>query len=175
MNILVKIFSSAFGLGYFPKAPGTAGSLLGVLIFYFCRTLSFPTYLVLTLCVTLIAFISSHLAEKVYGQKDCQKIVIDEVAGQMVTYLFLFALAISGDHPPSLTLLRTGVGSPLQIVLGFILFRFFDVMKIFPANWAQDHIPGGVGVVADDLVAGVQAGIVFILLWSGLLLLFPSF
>ena len=157
---LIKIFSSAFGLGYVPKAPGTAGSLLGVLIFYLYVLVSlhepgpfnFFLFLAFTVGLTIISIFVSDKAEKIFGEKDCQKIVIDEVVGQMVTYLFVIYF-LQAD---------VIVGFGFNLLLGFVLFRIFDVVKIFPANRAQ-NLPGGWGVVADDVVAGVQAVLV---LWG---------
>ncbi|MDO8519626.1 MAG: phosphatidylglycerophosphatase A, partial [Deltaproteobacteria bacterium] len=88
-----------------------------------------------------VSFWVAGEAEKIYGAKDCQKIVIDEVAGQMLTFTFA---AFTWQ----------------TALIGFILFRFFDMVKIFPANWAQKKLPGGFGVVGDDLVAGLQAAAV---------------
>lgn len=123
--------------------PGTWGSLWGVLIFYLLRNEPRPVFFGITLFIFGLAIFSSHRAEKIFGEKDCQKIVIDEVAGQLVTYLFV------SYHWKDL-------------VAGFIVFRLFDMVKIFPARLAQDKLPGGFGIVMDDVIAGVQAGA---LLW----------
>ena len=121
--------------------PGTCGSLLGVLLFYLLRNEPKSCLIGLAVLVTLIAIVIAHQAEKVFGKKDAQTIVIDEVAGQFITCLFASY-------------------SLIHLITGFILFRLFDVTKIFPARWIQDNIRGGLGVVGDDVVAGVQGGIV---------------
>lgn len=139
-NKLIKIIASCFGLGYSPLMPGTCGSLLGVAIYYLVHDQPKVYLWVLTIFIIVISVVVNHEAEKVFGQKDCQKIVIDEVAGQLVTYLFI-----------SYTL--------QNLLLGFVFFRFFDMTKIFPTNWIEKNVPGGLGVVADDLSAGIQAGI----------------
>jgi phosphatidylglycerophosphatase A len=142
---LAKLISTAFYVGYFPKAPGTMGSLWGVLIFFLLQNQP-RIYLVLfAIIISLIGIIASNLGEKIFNEKDSQKIVIDEVAGQLITYLLV---------PYSIE----------NLILGFILFRLFDILKIFPANWAQNNLPKGYGVMGDDIIAGIQAGgILFIL------------
>lgn len=145
MRKLVILIASGLGTGFSPKAPGTAGSLLGVGIFILLRGFSFPVQLTVTILVSLVGFWAAHQAEKVWGQKDCQKIVIDEVAGQMVAGLFLV-----GNFPYG-----------LSVVLLFLLFRLYDIQKPFPTRWLQDNLPGGFGVMGDDLMAGVQAGLTY--------------
>lgn len=144
MNKISQFLATGLGVGYIPVAPGTFGSLWGVLFFYFFHSWPSSRLKITALLLSVAAIVIAHLAEKAFHQKDCQKIVIDEVAGQLVTYLFV-------DY------------SLYNLALGFVLFRLFDVAKIFPANWAQNHLPGGLGIVVDDLVAGVQAGA---LLWA---------
>ncbi len=141
MKGLSKLFATGLGVGYSPMAPGTFGSLWGVFFFYYFHSFSPLHFRMIVLGLSLFAIVVAHVAEKAFHQKDCQKIVIDETAGQLLTYLFV-----------SYTF--------RNLVLGFVLFRLFDIAKIFPANWAQNHLPGGLGIVVDDLVAGVQAGLV---------------
>lgn len=136
-KFIVKILATGFGLGYSPVAPGTFGSLLGVLFFYLLRD-RFCWFVLAFAVIGVGSFWIAGEAEKIFGTKDCQKIVIDEVAGQMLAYLFI---AFTWKNA----------------LIGFVLFRFFDMVKIFPANWAQKKLPGGFGVVGDDLVAGLQA------------------
>lgn len=138
-NFIGKWISTAFGVGYSPFAPGTMGSLWGVLAFYLLGNQDRLYLVILALVSTVLGVYASTVAEKVFEEKDSQKIVIDEVAGQLITYLLV---------PLTLP----------NLVIGFILFRFFDILKIFPANWAQNHLPKGYGVMGDDIVAGLQAG-----------------
>jgi phosphatidylglycerophosphatase A len=154
--------ATACGLGYIPLAPGTFGSLAGVLIYAWSQRyyppdlfmdwvlrpdLSFHAlwnaYIVLPLAL-LIAAVGVWASNRVAhfsGQKDPQYVVVDEVSGQMFTYLFAVA------H-----------GSWKYLLLGFILFRVFDIWKPFPARQAES-LPGGWGIMADDWVAGIYAGI----------------
>lgn len=142
-EIFVKVFASGVGAGYVPRISGTIGSLVGLLVYYPLR----DTKMLVVAAAVASLFLGTLLAgeaEKVWRTKDCPKIVVDEIAGQLVTLLFV---------PYSFTLM----------VVGFILFRIMDILKPFPARWAQDNLPGGFGVMGDDAVAGVQAGF---LLWS---------
>ena len=91
-----------------------------------------------------LAIYVAHEAEILFARKDASYIVIDEIAGMLFT---LFLVTPTAVH----------------LATGFFLFRFFDVVKIFPANWFQDRLPGGLGIVADDLAAGVYANLV---LWG---------
>lgn len=107
--------------------------------------LAWPLYLITTLAFTFLAVYVAQEAEKLYGQKDAQRIVIDEVAGYLWA-MFLVAPTV------------------LHGVLGFIFFRFFDIAKVFPANYFQRKLPGGYGVVADDVAAGVYSNILLLII-----------
>ncbi|MDP2702205.1 MAG: phosphatidylglycerophosphatase A [Candidatus Rokubacteria bacterium] len=128
--------ASSAGAGYFPVAPGTAGSLVaavGLWLIPFSRV-----GLWATLAAVVVAGIwASHRVEAVLERKDPGVIVIDEVAGMMVAVLLL---------PRTLGVL----------LCAFLLFRLFDIWKPFPAGEAQ-ALRGGFGVVADDLIAGVYS------------------
>lgn len=141
MRKIILFLASGGGVGYMPVAPGTWGSAVGLLVFW--ALLRLPVW-PLVVTVVAIVFLScwiADLAEGLLGAKDPQIIVIDEVAGMLVTLLFL----------------------PVnwQVALaGFFFFRLFDIWKPFPARWLQDHLPGGWGVVGDDIMAGVYANLV---------------
>ena len=137
---IIKILATGFGLGYGPVAPGTFGTILGSLLFYIFRFKSQVWLIEFSVLLAVVSIYIAHQAEKIYKQKDCQKIVIDEVVGVLFCYCFV---------PYSM----------FNLIVGFILFRIFDVVKIFPANTAQNKLKGGYGVVCDDLVAGIQAGV----------------
>jgi len=138
------LLATGFGLGNLPKIPGTFGSLWGPFSFFLFREQPRLWWLLLLPFVVVVSVVVSQNAEKLWQKKDDQRIVIDEVAGMWVTYAFV-------------------PFTPTNLVLGFLLFRIFDMIKIFPARLAQDRLPGGIGVVADDLVAGVQAGVLLVL------------
>lgn len=150
-KFLVKFFATGLGVGYLPLAPGTWGSLVGVVVYLLGVGAGFSHSVVLPALAAVFAVVVAHQAEKIFAEKDCQKIVIDEVMGQWATYLF-------------------APFSVRNLVIGFVLFRIFDVIKPFPARWFQEKMPGGLGVVGDDVIAGIQAGIV---LWGVSMYLTP--
>jgi phosphatidylglycerophosphatase A len=141
---------SGLGLGYSPKAPGTAGSLLGIPLGLYL--LKFPVaYAVLFLIVS--AFLASLLAQRAgdhWGERDSSKIVIDEVIGQALALLGLWVLKEPNSSITSWVLF---------IIMSFGLFRAFDITKPFPANVLDRH-NSGFGVIGDDLIAGLYAAIV---------------
>lgn len=132
--------STGFGVGYFPKAPGTAGTLWGVLLFFAFQGISPGLFVAITAGLILVSVLAVHLAQGILGPKDSPHIVIDEVVGYLVS---VAALPFSWPHA----------------VLGFILFRIFDIIKPFPIRWLDRNVKGAVGVVLDDVVAGVFANI----------------
>jgi phosphatidylglycerophosphatase A len=138
IRALYWTIATAGGLGLSPVAPGTLGTLGGVLLYLLLPKSSFPLYL-FTLFVIIVAGIwSAERVGKETGQKDSQRIVIDEVAGILVT------------------LLATS-GALFSIILGFLLFRLFDIWKPFPIHWSEGYFHGGFGVMIDDLLAGGYA------------------
>jgi phosphatidylglycerophosphatase A len=150
MGRLAVILSSGLGVGYVPAAPGTFGTLWGVLLFYLTRHLPFPWYLAGTLLFFAFAVGVAHAAEKSLGAHDSSIIIIDEIVGYLVTVVgFSFSWPIA--------------------LAGFLLFRFFDILKPFPIRWADRRIPGGLGVVVDDVLAGIFANLLLrlgIYLWQ---------
>jgi len=131
----VKALATGFGSGYSPVAPGTAGSLVGVAIFFMVKDLPLEFYLLFTLAVTVAGIPVSTLAEKMFGEKDSQKIVIDEIAGILIALA-----AVPAEVYP--------------VTAGFLLFRFFDIWKPFRF---LEKLEGGLGVMADDVAAGLAA------------------
>ncbi|MCK9362557.1 MAG: phosphatidylglycerophosphatase A [Syntrophales bacterium] len=125
--------------------PGTFGTFVGIPLYLVFSSLSWPIWLITTLAFCFLAWHVADEAERLFGQKDAQCIVIDEIAGLQWT-LFLVAPTLS------------------HIAIGFVLFRIFDITKPFPARFFQDKLPGGGGIVADDLAAGVYGNIVLQLL-----------
>lgn len=133
---------ASFGyVGFFPIAPGTAGSLAALTLFAFVRWVGMPAFeLGMIAAVLAVGIWSANGAERALGQKDPGPIVIDEVLGMLIT-LAIIPVSVAG------------------VVLGFLLFRVFDVVKPFPAD-RMERMPGGLGVMMDDLVAGVYAHLV---------------
>jgi len=132
------------GVGYLPLAPGTFGSLVGVGIFLLLAHANLLVIIVAILAITFAGIWAGSRVEQVSGRKDPGKVVVDEVAGQMIA---LFPLTLFA---------RWSIGA---VILSFILFRFFDIVKPYPANRLQD-LDGGMGIMFDDLVAGVYGAVV---------------
>jgi phosphatidylglycerophosphatase A len=143
--------ATGLGSGFAPLLPGTAGTLVGIPLYLIFSTLAWPLLLITSLAFTFLAWYVADRAERLFGQKDAQCIVIDEVAGLQWT---LFLVVPTLPH----------------LVAGFVLFRLFDITKPFPARFFQERLPGGCGIVADDLAAGVYGNIALQILirWFGL-------
>jgi phosphatidylglycerophosphatase A len=145
------------GVGYIPLAPGTWGSLVAVVFYLILHRAWFPqtdvspevyvrSFLLIQLAiivvVTIVGTWAASQTERISGRKDPGKVVIDEVAGQLIALMAVPA--------------GWWIGLPVPVIVGFILFRFFDIVKPYPAN-KLERIPGGLGIMADDLVAGLYA------------------
>ena len=160
------LLATWFGLGYLPKAPGTWGSVGGVALallmawansqnhsattipangnFWTTGLLPSSGEVAITVMIAVIGIIVAGRAARYAQIKDPQWVVIDEVSGQLLTYyLFLWLLPLNWK----------------SWLLGFILFRVFDIWKPFPARQLE-HLPGGWGIMADDWMAGIYAALV---------------
>jgi phosphatidylglycerophosphatase A len=141
--ILVVLFLSWFYTGKFPKAPGTMGSLATLPLIFFLAYLEVNIYYLVGL-ISILYCLSVFLTEQVQKKfllHDPQWIVIDEVIGMLITWSFVRTL----DPPILLT--------------SFFLFRFFDIVKIWPASYF-DRLHHGVGTITDDVISGLYAGII---------------
>jgi phosphatidylglycerophosphatase A len=131
----IAVWIAAVGpLGFAPIAPGTFGSAAGVLIYWLTRHWSMPAQLGIIAAVTIVGTWAASEAALHFGREDPGQVVIDEVAGQLVTLAF------------------TGAGVSAMIV-AFLIFRVLDIIKPYPAN-RFERLHGGVGIMADDLMAG---------------------
>ncbi len=164
--------ATVFGLGDLLPAPGTtAGSFPTALLFFAValglgRSPLLGIFLLCALIASTIAGIWAAEKERLRrGKEDPGPVVIDEVAGQCVAYLCGF-FVVSAFNSPSELLLFTAAG--------FFLFRFFDILKPWPVRQLE-QLEGGFGIMADDLVAGLQAGLVLALGWPWLRGVFESF
>ncbi len=140
MRSLIFFLATGAYVGYLPLAPGTWGSLWGILFHFFLSRYSLFFYLISLVILIALATIIAHQAEIITGRKDNPCIVIDEIAGMAVA---LIQMPLSG----------------WIVFTGFLLFRFFDIAKIFPAKTLGEKLPGGYGIVADDIVAGIYANL----------------
>jgi phosphatidylglycerophosphatase A len=148
-NHLVMGLATGGGVGYMPFAPGTFGSLLGLVLYVGLAALPFTAYGAVVAVMGLIGVWASTEAEQLLGQKDASIIVIDEVVGIL---LALWSVSLDRYIP---------------VVLGFGLFRLFDIIKPWPA---LERLPQGWGVMMDDVFAGVMAqGVLRVLIWLALM------
>lgn len=147
-NIIIYMTGTGLGSGYAPLAPGTAGSLVGVLIYYLLP-LDPGAWLLIAVVVSLTGIPVASYIEKDKGT-DPGLVVIDEVCGQWIALLFLPRMWV-------------------VFILAFILFRFFDIWKPYPISRSQ-NLKGGLGIMADDILAGILANILIqLVLLSGVL------
>ena len=145
MRRFILFLSSNAGLGYAPVASGTFGTLAGIPVFFLLSGFPPLLYLVTWVGLLFLSFWASGEAGRIYGVVDDGRIVIDELVGYLVTVAFL----------------------PLSweaAILGFFLFRLFDIVKPPPASWFDRRLKNGYGVVLDDVAAGVYAAIALRLL-----------
>ncbi len=137
LNGLAKAIATALGAGYSPVAPGTCGTAVTVPLAFALAGLAVWQFALVTLAVIGIGIWAADRADRAWGTHDSGRIVIDEVAGYLAT----------------MTLVDRGHWAPL--VVGFVVFRALDIIKPPPIRWLDENLPGGVGVVLDDVAAGV--------------------
>ena len=137
-------FLSFFGTGYFPKAPGTMGSLatIPLILGFNYFNVSLINTLIFTAILFIIACFVADYIQKKENVQDPGWIVIDEVIGMLITWLFIFPKV-----------------DPINLFLVFVFFRFFDIVKIYPANWCDKNIKSGMGTIIDDVVSALYAGL----------------
>ena len=144
MKVFARILATWFGCGYAPKGPGTAGSLGALLVAYPFRHQSPWLFALLALILLVPAIWSAERVAQQTQKKDPQIVVIDEVVGQWI--------ALAGAT----------MYSPLAWIAAFVLFRAFDIWKPWPVRQLE-QLPGGTGIVMDDVMAGVYAALVLYL------------
>jgi len=136
MQRIGLFIATAGGAGHSPVAPGTAGALVGLLLYVGLGQLNERLQAFIVLGVLAAGFWATGVLLRRYGTHDDSRIVIDEVVGLWIT---LYAMPVT----------------PLWFAIGFILFRFLDILKPFPANWFDRKMPGSAGVLLDDVVCGI--------------------
>lgn len=146
MDKLIVALATGFYSGKIPFAPGTWGSAFALIPWYFCRTLSLAHYTMILAVLFVVGFLTAGSAEKIFDRPDPGSIVIDEFLGIFIT------LTLAPNHPAAW-------------ILGFVLFRIFDILKPFPVSWLDTHLHGGIGIMLDDVMAGIYALICLQLIW----------
>jgi phosphatidylglycerophosphatase A len=134
----IHFMAFGFGSGLLPKAPGTYGTLVGIPIYLLMQPLSLIYYVALVCLAFIIGIWVCDVTARDLGVHDHGGIVWDEIVGYLVTMVFA----------------PTGL---LWLLLGFLLFRFFDIVKPWPIRWIDKRVGGGFGIMVDDLVAGLFA------------------
>ncbi len=145
----LHLLAFGFGSGLAPKAPGTFGTLVAVPIYLLMQGLPLIAYLALVLAGFIAGIWICDRTSRDLGVHDHGGIVWDEIIG----YLLTMTLAPSGW---------------VWVLLGFLLFRFFDILKPWPIRWLDRRVPGGFGIMLDDLIAGLFAGVVMLLIERGI-------
>ncbi|MFH1578426.1 MAG: phosphatidylglycerophosphatase A [Candidatus Omnitrophota bacterium] len=145
-TFFIKLITTFFFVGYLPLIPGTFGSVAGLLI-YLVSGKSFYLLLFVTFLVLILGFSLSGRAAKLFSRRDPPQIVIDEIAGMLISFL-----AIPGGH------------DKVTLLLGFMIFRIIDTLKPYPANRFQ-LIEGGLGIMGDDIIAGLYTNFILRLIF----------
>jgi phosphatidylglycerophosphatase A len=142
------LFLSFFGVGFAPFAPGTFGTIATLPFLYLLGNFNPPFFLFIPFLI-ILTIISSFIAEVVQQRlkvHDPQWIVIDEVIGMSVAWLFI------GHHTIT------------NLLILFVLFRFFDIIKVWPASYFDKRVTHGMGTILDDVISGIYAGIIFLVI-----------
>ena len=142
------LFLSFFGSGYLPVAPGTWGTLATLPFLYAIGRFNPPFFLFIPF-ITIVTIISSIIAESVQKElkvHDPQWIVIDEFLGMSTAWLFIQTHNL------------------LHLSILFILFRFFDIIKVWPASFFDQKVHHGAGTILDDIVSGIYAGLLYLVI-----------
>ena len=137
----VHLLALGFGSGAAPKAPGTRGTLVAVILYWPLSQLNLNQYLLMVLVTCVVGIYLCGKTAEDLGVHDHGSIVWDEFAGFWIT------------------MIAAPVGW-VWVLIGFVLFRFFDIIKPWPINWIDKKVTGGLGIMLDDVVAGVMAALV---------------
>lgn len=159
---MTRLLATFFGAGCMPFAPGTFGSLAACACGWLIVThLGLFAFLALTALVSFGGIAVSAAYVRLHADRDDpSEVVIDEVAGQWLTFIVCGVLVgVATRSPEALSyLMLRAVDEPMIWGAGFVCFRLFDIIKPWPINWCDHYIHGGLGIMLDDIVAGVLAG-----------------
>ncbi len=145
MIFLIKAFVSVFGIGYIRIAPGTFGSLFAILVWYLSiNYLNIYFFYMIIIIVFICSFKAINIYLRNENKDDPSEVVVDEFIGQSLPLIFLFQLNV------------------YEVLLAFSSFRLFDIFKIYPVNKVE-NIKGAIGVIMDDVVAGIYSLIIIMI------------
>jgi phosphatidylglycerophosphatase A len=156
LNKISHLIATFFGVGLLPLAPGTWGSIAAFVLFclFVYVQLSYFLFFLIFLGLTVVAIIACNLATRGLSEKDHKTIVIDEVAGAWLAFLFLPLLGVYDFN-----LNEWRKESFIAAIVLMVFFRFFDILKPHPISYIDKKFKSGFGIVFDDLIAGVFAGL----------------
>ena len=144
----IHFLALGFGSGLAPKAPGTFGTIMAVPLYLLLQPLTTQSYIAVVILISLTGIYICDQSSKLMGVHDHPGIVWDEFAGYLITMIAV----------------------PFEwhwVLLGFILFRFFDIVKPQPIGWLDKSVKGGLGIMIDDVLAGIMAGIcLHLIIWA---------
>lgn len=141
IRFLALFAASGGGAGYFPFASGTVGSLVAVYFVWLTRGISVGVLIAVSLALLVIGVWAAGQTCQILKKKDASQIVMDEIVGMLIT---MVGIPIT----------------PYWLLVGFLLFRLLDIVKPSPAKYFDEKVPGGWGVMMDDVVAGIYGNIV---------------
>lgn len=147
MNKIIECLATFFYVGKIPKAPGTFGTLAAIPLWFVMTNLNPIFYMAVTFVIVILGIFISEAYERKLEIHDSKTIVIDEVAGFLITMVWLPVTWQS-------------------VVFGFLLFRFFDILKPGPIKLIDQKIKGGVGVMLDDVAAGIIASLILQIVYN---------
>ena len=157
---LNRLFITFGGAGLSPKAPGTVGSLAALIVgLLILQVFPMETLFILTLAITVIGIFEINKYELKTGSHDDKSIVIDEVSGMWITLMIALSTAQTLSYP---------YAYEIAVVSSFATFRLFDIWKPSTIGKIDRDVKGGLGVMGDDILAGVAAGLLTVLLLLGL-------
>ena len=143
MNKISQIFSTLFFIGYVKWAPGTFGSIFSLIIIIFLHNiLNKNEFIILFICVFLMATICIKIYSKSVNKHDAKEIIIDEFLGIYLIIICSYDFKIFNNEF-------------VKILLILLFFRIFDILKPFPANWIDKNLKNSYGIILDDIVAGI--------------------
>ncbi len=157
---LNRLFITFLGTGLAPKAPGTAGSLAALIVgVALLQVVPMQTLFMLTLAISIIGIFEINKYEKTTNSHDDKSIVIDEVAGMWIALMFAIATAEKINY---------AYAYEIAIAGSFAAFRLFDIWKPSTIGTIDRKVKGGLGVMGDDILAGIAGGLLTIVLLLGL-------